>query len=194
MRFTCRAEKLLILYMQTNDAPAELLIKLWPWLEANQKRLIAVIAALLALWGIYFFVATQHEQKEIAAGQALTQLLMTPVAGANPSQIADSFAQLAAKYSGTAAGQRALLQAATAMFSAGRYADAQAQFQKFLAAVPDGPLAATAQLGSAASLEAQNKPEAASAYQRVVSKFPAAPAAESAKQALSRMAKPAAKS
>ena len=180
--------------MQTNDAPAELLIKLWPWLEANQKRLIAVIVALLALWGIYFFVTTQHEQKEVAAGQALTQLLMTPVAGANASQIAESFAQLAAKYSGTAAGQRAQLQAATAMFSAGRYADAQAQFKKFLDAAPDGPLAATVQLGIAASLEAQNKPEAAAAYQQVVSKFSGSPAAESARQALSRMVKPATKS
>jgi len=180
--------------MQTNDAPAELLIKLWPWLEANQKRLIAIIVALLALWGVYFFVTTQHEQKEIAAGQALTQLLMAPVAGANVSQIADSFAQLAAKYSGTAAGQRAQLQAATAMFSAGRYADAQVQFKIFLAAAPDGPLAATAQLGIAASLEAQNKPEATAAYQQVVSKFPGAPAAESAKQALSRLVKPTTKS
>ena len=159
--------------MQTNDAPAELLIKLWPWLEANQKRLIAVIVALLALWGIYFFVTTQHEQKEIAAGQALTQLLMTPVAGANPGQIADSFAQLAAKYSGTAAGQRALLQAATAMFSAGRYADAQAQFQKFLAAAPDGPLAATAQFGCAASLERRTNPRPPPRINRLSLNFPA---------------------
>ena len=180
--------------MQTKDAPAEILIQIWPWLEANKNRIIAVIVGLVALWGIYFFVTTQHAQKEVAAGQALTQLLVTPVASANASQLADAFAQLAVKYSGTAAGQRAQLQAATAMFSAGRYADAQAQFKKVLEAAPAGTLAATAQLGIATSLEAQNKPEAAAAYQQVVSKFPGSAAAETAKQSLSRLEKSSAKS
>ncbi|MEI8288508.1 MAG: tetratricopeptide repeat protein [Verrucomicrobiota bacterium] len=180
--------------MQTKDAPAEILIQIWPWLEANKNRLIAVVAALLALWGIYFFVNTRHEQNEIAAGQALTQLLVAPAAGANAGQMADAFAQLAVKYPGTAAGLRAQLQAATAMFSAGRYADAQAQFKKVLAAAPAGALAATAQLGVATSLEAQNKPEAAAAYQQVVSQFPGSAAAESARQSLSRIQKPATKS
>ena len=34
--------------MQTQDAPAEIIFKLWPWLEANQKRLIAVAVAIVA--------------------------------------------------------------------------------------------------------------------------------------------------
>jgi predicted negative regulator of RcsB-dependent stress response len=176
--------------MQTQDAPAEFLIKLWPWLEAKRNLLIGIAVALLAAWGIYFFVTTQAEQKEVAAGQALTQLLTTPPASATGAgQLADAFARLAAQYPGTAAAQRAQLQAASAFFTAGRYADAQAQFQKFIDANAAGPLAATAQLGVAASLEAQGKPEAVAAYQRVVSVFPASPAESSAKAALARLQK-----
>jgi len=179
--------------MQTQDAPAEFLIKFWPWLEANKNRLIAIVAALLAAWGIYAFVSWRHEQKEVAAGQALTQLLITPAPAADVGKMADAFARLAAQYPGTAAGQRAQLQAATALFSAGRYADAQAQFQKFLTDNSTGPLAATAQLGVAASLEAQGKPEAVGEYQKVVSRYSGSSSEPVAKAALARLQKPAAK-
>jgi len=178
--------------MQTQDAPAEFLIKLWPWLEAKKNLLIGIAIALLVIWGIYFFVTTQQEQKELAAGQALTQLLTTPPASAaGAGQMADALARLAAQYPGTAAGQRAQLQAAAALFTTGRYAEAQAQFQKFIDANASGPLAATAQLGIATSLEAQGKPEALAAYQRVVSVFPASPAEPAAKAALARLQRPA---
>ena len=140
--------------MQTQDAPTELIFKLWPWLEANRTRLIGGAAGLLVVIGGYQFYSWQHEQTEIAAGEALTQLLVVPSTSANPGQIADAFAQLGSKYAGTAAGQRAQLQAGAALFSSGRYADAQAQFQKYLATGDTGPLAGTAQLGVGASLEA----------------------------------------
>ena len=62
-----------------------------------------------------------------------------------------------------------MLQGATSLFAAGRYADAQAQYQNYLEGGASGPLAATAQLGLGASLEAQGQlTEAATAYQRVV--------------------------
>jgi predicted negative regulator of RcsB-dependent stress response len=179
--------------MQTQDAPAEILFKFWPWFEANKNRLIAIGVALLAVLGIYSFLTWQHDQKETAAGEALTQLLVTPVAGANAGQMADAFARVAAKYPGTAAGQRAQLQAASALFDAGRYPEAQAQFQKSLADSAAGALAATAQLGVAACLEAQGKPEAVAAYQKVVSGYPGSTCEQTAKAALARLQKPAVK-
>jgi len=54
---------------------------------------------------------------------------------------------------------------------------------------PSGPFAATAQLGVAASLEAQNKPDlAAPAYQRVLSVFPGSPFVAQAEFGLGRIA------
>ena len=172
--------------MQTQDAPAEIIFKLWPWLEANKNRLIGALAAVIIVAGIMFFISSHQEQKEVDAGQALTLLLVSPTASASN---ADAFAQLAAKYPGTAAGQRAQLQAAAALFNAGRYPDAQAQFQKFLDATSTGPLAATAQLGVAASLESQNKLEAAAAaYQKITSAFAGSASVLPAEFALGRIA------
>ena len=107
--------------------------------------------------------------------------------------MADAFAKVAAQYPGTAAGARAQLQAAAAQFSAGHYPEAQAQFQKFLDADVTGPLAATAQLGIATSLDAQGKPEAVAAYQKVLTVFPNSSCAQAAKSALMRFQKPTVK-
>ncbi len=102
---------------------------------------------------------------------------------------AAGLAQIAANYPGTAAGQRAQLQAAAVMFNAGRYAEAQAQFQKCVAAAATGPLAATAQLGVAASLEAQNQLDsAAKEYQKVISAYAGSLSVLPAEFALGRIA------
>ena len=80
---------------------------------------------------------------------------------ATASQQADLYLKIAADYQGTSAGQRALLQGAAMLFAAGRYADAQTQFQKFLDAYPDSFFAAQAALGVATSLDAQGKTDLA---------------------------------
>ena len=175
--------------METQDVPAEFLFKLWPWLEANKTRLIGGGAAIVLVAIIYSFVAWQHGQNEINAGEAFTQLMLTPSSSLDATQEAAAFAELASKYSGTEAARRAQLQAAGTLFDAGNYADAETQFEKYLAGNSAGPLAATAQLGIAASLEAQNKlDQAAAAYQRVVSAFPDSPLLPTADLALGRIA------
>jgi len=182
--------------MQTQDVPADIVFKLWPWLEANRNRLIGGVVVGFIVVGVYSFVSWRSEQKEIAAGEALTTLLATPASGITAGS-ADSLVKFAADYSGTAAGQRAQLQGASALFNAGRFADAQVQFQKFVESAGSGALAATAQLGLASSLEAQGKPDlATAAYQKVVSMdSPNSPAAQTAKAAIARLQalKPAAK-
>jgi predicted negative regulator of RcsB-dependent stress response len=175
--------------MQTTDAPAEFLFKLWPWLEANKTRLIGGLVAVLVIAGILYFVSAQKAQTEVDAGQAMTAIMVSPMADENTSQTAAQFEQLADKYPGTSAARRAQLQAAGALFEAGNYADAETQFEKYLAGNSAGVLAATAQLGIAASLEAQNKlDQAAAAYQRVVSAFPDSPRVATADLALGRIA------
>jgi len=166
------------------------MFKLWPWLEANKNRLIGAAAVVVVASALYSFMSWRHQQSEIDAGQALTQLLVAPPSGATPELTAGAFAQLADKYSGTQAAERAQLQAAADYFSVGRYTDAQAQFQKTLDASSAGPLAATAALGLASSLEAQGKlDDAATAYRRVTTQFgDAVAAALPAKFALGRIA------
>ncbi len=165
------------------------MFKLWPWLEANKNRLIGAAVAVVVVTGLYSFLSWRHDQNEINAGEALTQLMVTPPSAA-PEQTAGTFAQVANNYAGTAAAQRAQLQAAAVYFSAGRYVDAQTQFQKALAANSTGPLAATAALGVASSLEAQGKlDDAATAYRQVTGQFAdSAAAALPAKFALGRIA------
>jgi predicted negative regulator of RcsB-dependent stress response len=176
--------------MQTQDAPAEILFKLWPWLEANKNRLIIGAVVLLVIAGILYFMSAQKAQAEVDAGQAMTATMMNNMeSDANSSQTAAQFEQLADKYPGTATARRAQLQAAGALFNAGNYADAETQFEKFLAGNPTGPLAATAELGIAASLEALNKLDpAAAAYQRVVSAYPDSGCVPMADLALGRIA------
>jgi len=175
--------------MQTQDAPAEIIFKLWPWVEANKNRLIGGLVAVLVVAGIAYFISSQRAQKEIDAGEALTALMVNPGANRGSSQMASAFEQLAANYAGTAAGERAKLQAAAALFDAGSYADAQAQFKKYLDANSTGPFADTAELGFAASLEAQNQTDmAAAAYQRVLSVFPTSSSVAPAEYALGRIA------
>jgi predicted negative regulator of RcsB-dependent stress response len=159
--------------MQTQDASAEFLIKFWPWLEANRQRLIATAVAVVVVLFFWYYIDTQKEQKAINAGQAYTQLQLSMAPNPTVQQVSDAFVQLAQKYPGTIAAERAQLQASSVLFDAGRYADAQAQFQKFLDANHGSSLAAAAQLGVAASLEAQNKlADAATAYRMVTTSYP----------------------
>ena len=150
--------------MQSQDATTLFLFKLWPWIEANKNKLIAGVLIIIAAIFVIYYLSWQHEQKEIAAGQALTQTMVS-TAAAQP----EVYLKIADENPGTVAGQRALLQGATALFSVGRFADAQTQFQKFLDAYPDNDFFPQATLGVAASLEAQGKLDlAAGAYQRAV--------------------------
>jgi predicted negative regulator of RcsB-dependent stress response len=174
--------------MQPQDATTLYFFKVWPWIEANKNRLIggAVIIAA-AIFLIYFF-SWQREQREITAEKALTQLFVSVPSDTGAGQLADLYLQIAGKNPGTLAGRRALLQGATVLFDAGRYADAQIQFQKFLDAYPDNPFAAQAMLGVAASLDAQGKTDlAAGTYQHIINSFSDATCVNAAKFALARI-------
>jgi tetratricopeptide (TPR) repeat protein len=152
--------------MQSQDATAVYLFKLWPWIEENKKRIVIIAAAIMAAILVFYFVSSQREQKEIDAGKALTEAAI----GNSGGQLADGYLKINADYPATLAGQRALLQAASAFFAAGRYPDAQAQFQKFLDAHPDSAFSGQASLGVAASLDAQGKSDLAlGAYQQAIS-------------------------
>ena len=169
--------------MQAQDSTTLFFLKLWPWLEANKNRLIggAVVAAVAIF--IIWFMACQRASRETAAGQALTQASMS-----SGRTSAEGYLDIAKKYPGTIAGQRALLQGAAALFEAGKYPDAQAQFQKYLDAHPDSDFSGQAAFGVASSLAAQGKTDLAiGAYQRVINSSSDAAAVNGAKFGLARI-------
>jgi TolA-binding protein len=174
--------------MQLQDAPATYFFKLWPWFEANRIRIIWGGGVIVVAAGLISFYSWQRGQNEIVAGKALTQMMSSIPRNATASQQADLYLKISTDYQDTSAGQRALLQGATMLFAAGRYADAQAQFQKFLDAHPGSFFAAQAALGVASSLDAQGKTDlAAGVYQRIINNYSDTVAVDSARFALAQI-------
>jgi predicted negative regulator of RcsB-dependent stress response len=174
--------------MELQDAPAAYFFKLWPKIEANWIRIALGGGVIIVVAVLISFYSWQRDQKEINAGKALTQFMMSAPHNVTVSQQADNILKIAGDYQGTIAGQRAWLQGAAMLFAAGRYADAQTQFQKFLDAHPDSFFAAQAALGVATGLDAQGKTDlAAGAYQRVINISSDVMVANSAKFALAQI-------
>ena len=170
--------------MQVQDSTTLFLLKLWPWVESNKNRLIGGAAVAVVATAVIWFMVCRGESNEIAAGQAMTKVVLS--ASAPP---ADAFLKIASGQSGTAAAQRALLQAAAAYFSTGKFPEAQAQFQKYLDAHPEGEFSGQAMLGLAASLDAQGKTDlAGGAYQKVISGSSVATIVSDAKFGVARIA------
>ena len=154
--------------MQTQDALTAYLLKGWTWAAANRNRLIAGAGLVIALIVVASYFSWQREQQNTAAGEALTQVALSPLPLLAGNGVADELLGVAGKYPDTMAGQRAQLSAATALFVASQFSPAQAQFQKYLDAHPDGAFAASATLGVAACQEALGQlDQAANTYQRV---------------------------
>jgi predicted negative regulator of RcsB-dependent stress response len=159
------------------------------WLEANKKGVIAgLIAAIVIGFGVYIY-SYNADQKELAASDALLKL-RTSVGGVdvtNPPAPAE-YLRVAEAYPGTSAAERAVLLAASALFTQGKYADAQTEFTKFLRDRPQSPFAASAAYGVAASEEAQGKAdEALTGYQNLSVRYPNSSVLEDAKLATARL-------
>ncbi|HVU26252.1 MAG TPA: tetratricopeptide repeat protein [Verrucomicrobiae bacterium] len=174
--------------MQSQDTVGVSLLKLWSWAEANVKQIAIAFGVIVIVIGLVTFFQWKQNQKEIAAGNAFTQALVGNPQTADAGQVAESYLKVAGEYSGTKAAQRAQLQGAAMLFTTGKYADAQSQFQKFLDTHPDSQFAGQAALGVAASLDAQGQTNSAlGAYQRVINAFADPLAADAAKFAIARI-------
>ncbi len=176
-------------HMSSEATPTVTAYEVLAWLETNKKQLIIAFAAAVVVGfaiGIYRYTV---DQKELAASDALLKLKSTiggdeAAASTDPS----AFLKVAEQYSGTSAADRAVLLAAGAMFANGKYAEAQAEFSKFLRDQPQSPFAATAGYGVAAAVEAQGKrDEALTAYQNLAVRYPNSSVVEEAKLAVARI-------
>lgn len=159
------------------------------WLETNKKSLIiGFTAAVVIGFGIAAY-RYSAEQKELAASDALLKLKTALNSSENtPAPEASAFLKVATEYRGTSAAERAILLAATALFTENKFTEAQAQFNQFLRDHGQSPFAATAAYGSAVCLEAEGKrDEALSAYQNLSVRYPNSSVLDDAKLAIARI-------
>ena len=160
------------------------MFKLWAWFEDNLKSIIIAAGIVVVVFFVFSYYNYSQKQKEITAGQALSQVIIS----SGTSQQADAYLKIAGEYPATLAGQRALLEGGVALFTTGKYPEAQAQFQKFLDTHPDNFFTPQALLGVAASLDAQGKTDLAiSAYQRAAGQTDNVSVTASAKFAIARI-------
>jgi predicted negative regulator of RcsB-dependent stress response len=173
--------------MESQDSATLFLFKIWPTVEAKKNWFIGGTIAVVLIVLFVIFLDWRRDQKEVTAGEALSQLVVTAPANTAPAQMAARYLKIAGDYADTLSGQRAQLLGAAALLEAGNHADAQTQFQKFVDTFPASSLVATAALGVAAAAEAQNKPNAVDLYQQVLDTYHDPSAMLSAQFALGRI-------
>lgn len=174
--------------MESQDATATFLLKVWPQIEANKNKIGTIAGIVIAVAAAFSFFSWRHEQNQVAAGDAVTQTLISMAQGADPSRMANAYLTISSDYPGTPAGQRALLQGAALLFTEGKYSDARTAFQRFLEAHPDDELSGQAALGVAKCEEAEGKlDDAAGQYQHVINDFADPEAVIAAKFALAEV-------
>lgn len=175
--------------MNSDPIEGQGMIEAMAWLEVNKKRLaVAAVVLLVAGFSIYV-VRHMARQKEIDASAALIKLRVPMNAPTNQPPISSAeYLKVATTHAGTAAAERAQLLAAGTLFTEGKYAEAQTQFDAFLREHPASAWASEAAYGSAATLESLNKQdEALTAYQRVATTYSAQPVATQARMSIARI-------
>lgn len=182
LAFRSRERKTCSSNMEQNIAETHHLLNAWAWVEKNRKQVTIGVSAVAAVGLIVGYVSWSRAAREEQAGEALSQALFN---GGGRTGAVDSGTQLlkvAADNSGTQSAAQALLLGAGALFSNGKYAEAQASFDQFARDNSSSPLVAQALYGSGAALAAQGKlAEAAQAYKNVVDRYPTSPVANQAR-------------
>ena len=159
------------------------------WLDRNRKRVIIWALAATAVVLVAIAVITYQARKEERASMALSSI-RAPFSPAqtNPVETAESYLKVAKEHSGTKAGSRAMLLAATAQYTAGKYGDAQQLFEQFTKEYPDSPWLPQAVFGVASALDAQGKTsEAMGKYEELRRRFPNEAVIDEVKLALARV-------
>jgi TolA-binding protein len=156
--------------MQANVAPLPVSHRLWAWFEANRKPALGGAAIVVLAGLIIGFLAWKHGATDQQAGEELSAIAASQMGAVMPRpNPAQDLLAIAAKYPNTPAGAQALLFAGSTYFTDGKYAEAQAEFERFAREYRDSEFAGDALLGIAASLAAQGKTDQAiSAYKNLI--------------------------
>jgi tetratricopeptide (TPR) repeat protein len=174
--------------MQSEVPSTAVFYKWLGWFEQNRQRVLYGAVAALVLGLIVWFFIWRSGEKQKEAGYALAKTFIPQMTGAPERATPTAYLKVAADYPGSDPAATATLLAATALFDSGKYAEAQAEFDKFARQHRESPFLAEAQLGVAASLEAQGKTsEALTAYKNLVDRRPSDAVIPQAKYAMARI-------
>jgi predicted negative regulator of RcsB-dependent stress response len=165
--------------MEQNIVETPFLFQAWAWAEKNRKPLIYGIVGVAVAGLVLGYLSWSKKEQEAAAGQALSKAVYEQATGrVDPVTAVEAMLKVASANGGTQAGAQALLLAASGLFNTGKYAEAQAAFERFKREFASSPLTAQAIYGVGASLTAQGKfEEAARAYKESADRFPQSPVA-----------------
>lgn len=172
--------------MEPEVGQSENLLMLWNWILDNQKRLVnAVMGIVVVALAVYGYMS-YSEGKEVAASQAMSRVSMSKIGEPTPpAELAAGFLKVAQEHAGTKAAAQATLRAGSALFADSKFAEAQAQFERFLSLDPASPFVSVANFGVASCLNAAGKSaEAAAKYDDIAKRYSTDPVAEDAKLAL----------
>ncbi len=162
--------------MESNVAQLPFSHRALGWLEKNQKRAITGAVVVVVVGIVVALIIWLQGEKQVKASYALSNIAVVQNAGTGAVQDTSpqAYLKVVAEYPGSKAAARALLLAAGALFTEGKYADAQAQFERFTRDYHDSPLLGRALIGVASCLEAQGKTDqAVSAYKELIARHPA---------------------
>ncbi len=171
--------------MEQNIVEAPILFNAWAWAEKNKKQLIYGAIGLAVAGLVIGYAVWSRGEKEAAAGKELSQAIYGQMGRANNAETAEALLKVAANHAGTPAAAQALLLGANNLFTAAKYPEAQAAFERFQKEYPQDSLVAQAVYGAGTTLAAQGKwDDATRVMKEAVDKYPNAPIAKQAKFAL----------
>lgn len=172
--------------MEQDIIETPFLFRAYAWAEKNRKLLIFGLAGLVGVGLIIAYVSWSKKEQELAAGQALSRAFYEQATGRVAAAAAvDAMMKIAGANQGTQPGAQALLLAGSGLFNSGKFAEAQATFERFKREYSGSPQTAQAIYGIGASLAAQGKfAEAAIAYKESADRYPQSPVAMQAQYSL----------
>jgi len=171
--------------MEHDITESHLLLDAWGWVERNRKPVIIGVVAVALAGLLATSLAWSRKQKQMDAGEALSQVLLNQMLSGGQTQAAEALLKVANANPGTPGGAQAQLLAAGDLFVSGKYQEAQGIFERFSRDYVGHALLPQAKLGLAACLAAQGKSEeAARAYKDLADRYPSANTAPQARFAL----------
>ncbi|MCE2437812.1 MAG: tetratricopeptide repeat protein [Candidatus Latescibacteria bacterium] len=153
----------------------------WAYVEENYVRVLAIAGGVVVLFLIGVLVMHQMDAQAREAVEAEGRVRVLLLQGQVDDAILDA-ERIAEAYSGDAAAGRALQLAGGLYFETGRYAEAQAAFERYLQEFDGwGPARYSAWSGIAAAMEEQgDQAGAAAKYQAFADEFVDSPFAPNA--------------
>jgi tetratricopeptide (TPR) repeat protein len=154
--------------MDSEISQSEQWLRFVAWLEDNFRRVIGVAIVLIGVGTVTAFFLWQGTQKQRSASEELSLVLSQP-----EDPTSEALLAVAENHPGTEAGSRAMLLAAGALYTEGRFEESRSQFERLLADKPVSPLTPHARYGIAACREALGEIDGAIAEYKAIIANPA---------------------